>query len=189
VRLRSRAWAVVVVLLVLTLLGSTARPTSAAWTNSALFAASASSGSWASMTCEVIMPNGQPRPGATCGSITVTMSNVQALWVDRVVVGRRADGAVTFSQTGWSTNGNQKSAGQDVVRLTLDMSAADGGPADWNHSTSAPFSWSNLAFTSQCSRMPVLVAETTYWVDAGQNSLGFAYAENRAKVSPVLCQP
>lgn len=186
-----RLAALAALLVALPAVALTIAPTTSAWTDDARFRASASAGTWETeptgptgptVGCVVVQGGvgGTERPGSTCSIVSVVGSNAQNHWENNQLVTRRADIAVTFSQTGWVQG--------DQVRLTLDMSQASGLPGDWTHHLSAPYSWSNLQHTSACSAMPVLEAWTTYWVN-GTQSVSFAYIEDRTKVAPssLLC--
>lgn len=144
---RSRAVIAASMLLVLAALGRSAQPTSAAWSDGAYFAASASSGSWtAPDSCQVRNADGTVDPTKPC-TVTVTDggSYHSFLWFSW--------GTFAFSLSA----SRQPSATQ---YFTFSVTIPQAPPGGWSSGQWVTTGLGSTVVTSSCSSLPLVAGRT-----------------------------
>lgn len=125
-------------------------------------------------TCVVVNAAGNPVNSQTC---TVTSLRAPDVW--GTTGSRTANFYVTFSPT--NVHGQQR------IRFTLNLDAAQGIPADWNWSTSGTQGGNITPLSGYaCAELPVLRGQTPAgW--GSYTNVYFPITENRATASGISC--
>ncbi|UJP40960.1 hypothetical protein [Cellulomonas palmilytica] len=145
--------------------------TTAAWTDDVHVTSRVALGTWTDVfenSCQVIKPDGSVQPNATCSVTTIEYLNSWSVGT--------GSGGVRFNIHGSATNAV---ADSDRFRVTVDLSQAQGVPADFQWAR-AGITWTNFESAhADCSRKPIVTANTYSWAaNAGTFKLEVQAHEN-----------